>query len=467
MSVVKPLDLLFLALETNNRTLHMAGYELFEMPKNYRGDYLSDLIESFRNSEVAAPFNKIVTGLERGMPRWKEVEPDLRHHVRHFAVPKPGSMDQLYDLISILNATLLDRARPLWECYVIEGVEKNRFAILIKVHHALIDGMGGMKLFARSLNTNARSRQFKTVWQPQAKRSRRSGKKENPSFAELVPGIQKSARALVDSSRLLADFNPRNMLMPFSASPSALNKPLASNERRFAACDLPLAEIKALGKATGSTVNDVVMTAIDIGLQCYLAEYSEAPVEPLRVMMPMSLHHRSGGSGGNQVSVLLTELGEPKQSPLDRLDRIKACSSRVKEEAAKVPPVALQLYTILLAAGAVVTETVPGMDRSPTNNLLISNMPGPGGELYLAGARLIGAPGSGLNVTFLSCGDNICLSIGATPDTVDEPAALARYIDEGFSALRKAAVEPAKAKRKSPARKKIVKRKRRSAAASH
>ena len=345
MSSVKPLDLMFFLLETANRPVHMAGFELFELPRRYSGDYFQDLMTAFRSGKVGAPFNRVITGLERGRPRWKEVEPDLRHHVRHIAVPAPGTMAQLYEMVSFLNAPLLDRSRPLWECYVIEGIQHDRFAVLIRVHHALMDGMGGMKLFEQSLNTDGRSREFRRLWEPRGKRGRKKVTKaaSGPSYARLVPGIQKAATRWLDSGRSLATLKPQNLLMPFGASSTVLNKPLRSNDRRFAGCDLPLPEIKRIGKASGCTVNDVVMTAIDLGLERYLGEQGEPLREPLRILMPMSLAHRSAGGGGNQVSVLLTELGEPGQAPRERLLTVRENSARIKTEASKVPPAALQL----------------------------------------------------------------------------------------------------------------------------
>lgn len=462
MTAAKPLDLLFLAVETPNRPVHMAGYELFSLPKDYEGDYIADLVASFRSGRVDPPFNHRVRWLEKGLARWEKVDPDLRYHVRHVAVPHPGHMDQLYELISFLNAPMLDRDRPLWECYVIEGVEDDRFAILLKVHHALMDGMGGMRVFENSLSTSARSREFKRAW-AQPKQTRRKPRKPETKaaggpkrFAQLIPGIQKTASSLLNTAKQLADFNPASLLMPFRASPSQLNIPLRSNARRFAACDLSLVEIKAVGKHCGGTVNDVVMTAIDIGLHRYLREGGHTDDRPLRVMMPVSLRQPGDAdAGGNQVSVVLAELGAAGLQPEERLRSVMDSTRRIKKEAAKVPTAVLQMYTMLLAAGGVVNESIPGMDRVPTNNLLISNMPGPKRQMYLAGAPLIGfyglpivPPGCGLNVTFLSLGDKICLAIGANPDAVSDPFRLSTFIEDGFRSLHEA-VLGRQAKRKT------------------
>ena len=114
MSNLKPLDLMFFALESSNRPVHMAGWELFSLPANYKGNYITDLVDAFRAGPVGKPFNQKIKWLSRGLARWEIVEPDLRFHVRHWSVPKPGRMEQLYDMLGFINAPMLDRSQPLW-----------------------------------------------------------------------------------------------------------------------------------------------------------------------------------------------------------------------------------------------------------------------------------------------------------------------------------------------------------------
>ena len=467
MSRLKPLDLMFFALETSNRPVHMAAYQLFSLPEKYPGDYIADLVAAFRGGRVGAPFNQKLKWLDKGLARWEIVQPDLHFHVRHLAVPQPGRMEQFYSILDFLNAPLLDRSQPLWECYVIEGIEKNQFAVYIKVHHALLDGMGAMRLFEESLSTSARGRTFKTVWggsespgNKQKKRPAGQSRAERASgFTRLVPGVQKMARSLLDSGRQVAALKPWTMPMPFGAKASQLNKPLRSAARSYGACDLPLDSIRKVSKASAATINDIVMTAIDIGLREYFAEQGQKNAAPLRVMMPVSLRSRSGSGSGNQVSVLLVELGPPDATPAERLRSIVESTGEIKQEAGKVPTNILQFYTLLLATGAAVGEMVPGLDRAPTTNLLISNMPGPKKKLYLAGAPLHGfygmpivPPGAGLNVTFMSYGDSICLSVGANPDAIADSFHLSELIRKGFDELADAVLprRGAAAGRKKP-----------------
>jgi WS/DGAT/MGAT family acyltransferase len=467
VSKLKPLDLMFFALESPNRPVHMAGWELFRLPADDKGKYIAKLVDAFRAGPAGEPFNKKIrwgdwAAPSRGLASWEIVEPDMRFHVRHWAVPKPGRMEQLYDMLGFLNAPMLDRNYPLWECHIIEGIENRQFAIFVKVHHALMDGMGGMRLLEDALSTSSRSRKFTMLWsnaEPPKRKSRGEGSASMGS-TRAIPGVQKMASSLLGTGRQLLKARPWSLPLPFGAKSSKLNAPLRSAARSFGSCDLPLDRIRQVGEASGATINDIVMTAIDIGLQNYFAEQGGAADDPLRVMMPVSLRSRGGGGkGGNQVSVLLVELGPPDASPRERLEAVIESTGEIKGKAEKVPAGALQFYTLLLALGAAAGEVVPGMDVRPTLNLLVSNMPGPKKKLYLAGAPMLGfygmpivPPGAGLNVTFMSYGDAICLSVGANPDAISDAFRLSELIREGFEELATAVLPRKKAVRKSSAK---------------
>ena len=125
------------------------------------------MVEAFRATEVAKPFNQKVKWLEGGVARWESAQPDMNYHVRHVAIPGPGTMAQLDDTLALLNAPLLDRAYPLWQCFVIEGLENGRFAIYFKLHHAMIDGEGGIKLMRHALSDKlCKDKQIRAIWEP-------------------------------------------------------------------------------------------------------------------------------------------------------------------------------------------------------------------------------------------------------------------------------------------------------------
>jgi len=152
MSKLAAIDLVFLLLENQNRPVHMSSCLIFEPPARQKNTFVPKLVEAFRATEVARPFNQKVKWLEGGVARWEPAQPDMNYHVRHVAIPAPGTMAQLDDTLALLNAPLLDRAYPLWQCFVIEGLENGRFAIYFKLHHAMIDGEGGIKLMNHALS---------------------------------------------------------------------------------------------------------------------------------------------------------------------------------------------------------------------------------------------------------------------------------------------------------------------------
>ena len=154
MKKLSPLDYSFIALETPESPLHITAVQIFEIPKGYRGNFVADLVKQLlERREVAAPFNYKLRPALVGLPSWEELDyVDLEYHIRHNALPKPGTLHELWHLISRLTARLLDRSRPLWEMHIIEGLEGNRFAIYTKMHHAFIDGATGVRLMRGAMS---------------------------------------------------------------------------------------------------------------------------------------------------------------------------------------------------------------------------------------------------------------------------------------------------------------------------
>ncbi|MEM9056435.1 MAG: wax ester/triacylglycerol synthase domain-containing protein, partial [Pseudomonadota bacterium] len=142
------LDIAFLALETQRTPVNVASLQILETPPNYEGNFIRDLLARLSEIEPGPPFNlRLSRGSLLSMPHWQEDEHfDLSYHVRHSALPAPGDLDELLKLVSRLHSRVMDRERPLWEFHVIEGLQGNQFAIYMKMHHAAIDGMGGIAL---------------------------------------------------------------------------------------------------------------------------------------------------------------------------------------------------------------------------------------------------------------------------------------------------------------------------------
>jgi WS/DGAT/MGAT family acyltransferase len=464
MSRLTPIDLAFLLLENPTRQVHMAAFQIFRIPAKQRKTFIPRLLDVYRSGDVGKPFNQKLKWLDKGVASWEAAEPDLKYHVRHIAVPAPGRMEEFYDIVSFLNSSLLDRSKPLWECYVIEGLPDDQFAVLTKVHHALIDGGGALKLFRNSLNTSAKDRSMRAAWSPLEETSRRPrSRSDKTQLDKLMKRAGSLPSSLFNMGMGLADLSaqnlrlkPRKASLPFGAKKTPFNQTPGSSERRYANCELPLDTIKAISKATDTTVNDVVMTLIDDALNRYLEEHGNAAGEPLVTMMAMSFRSEEHGEAGNQVSIELVPMGEPSAPLADRLQQIHRSTESIKENSSAIPTSVRQLYSLVIFGSGTLPEFSKAFQSIPNANLLISNMIGPREQLYLGGAPLVAfhglpivPPGCGLNVTFATINQDICLGVGAAPEAVDDPYHVTRLILEALHDLEKT-VLPGKKSRKAP-----------------
>ena len=454
MTRIAPMDLSFLVLERANRPYHMAALTIFQKPKGQQTSFGPRLFDAYRQSQAVKPFNYKLKWLGKDVAAWESVEPDMRNHVRHIDLPAPGSMQQFYETVSFLNTGLLDRGHPLWECYIIDGIENGRIAVMLKVHHALIDGEGGLRVMRNFLSDSPANKTLAAPWMAfeGADKPRRS--RPSVSQVERLQGMLKGLTKLpgefigvgtdvLDLGAQSLNLKPRMASLPFTAKRTLFNNTAKSGTRTYANVELPLADVKAVAKATGTSINDVVMTIIDDALHRYLGEHQASTDRPLVAFMPMSLRDESGGGGGNQVAAELIPMGAPEASLGERLKQINAATKTAKDKGRGMQTTSRQAYALLLFGSMTMSDTLPWFGNVPSANLVISNMKGPTGQLYLAGAPMVAfgglpilPPGAGLNVTFASVNKDICLGIGAAPEAVDEPFRLAQLIEEAFRQLQ-------------------------------
>jgi WS/DGAT/MGAT family acyltransferase len=331
----------------------------------------------------------------------------------------------LLALVSRLHGSLLDRQRPLWEMHLIEGLAGDRFALYSKFHHALLDGVAGMRLLEASLATDADS-EVAPAWAPRAgpdvPRSEGGGLDQllglpgtavraAADLVALAPALAKRAVSLLEGQALVP---PRTIL----------NVPI-TGARRYAAQSWPLEQVRTVAKAAGATINDVVLGMCSSALREYLADLAALPDDPLIAMTPVSLEMRGGGGseeGGNAVGAILCNLATNRADPAERLTTIH--DSMVEGKAAMEGLSAFQATVLSafqvapLALSAV--RSLVGIVPQPFN-LIISNIPGPRETLYLDGARLAGVyplsvpiDGQALNVTVTSYDGS--LEFGLTGD---------------------------------------------------
>ena len=453
MSKISPMDLSFFLLENTSRQMHMTAYQLFKVPARQKNAFVAKVVKTYRESEVAAPFNQKLKWLGKNVASWQKVKPDLNYHVRHVAVPAPGTFKQFYELVSFLNTPLLDRDQPPWECYIIEGLEDNHIAIMIKVHHALVDGGAALRLFRQSMTDSAKDKTIRAIWMPskeKAPRRKRSRATESQlkklvsSFGKLPADVVGASTEFAKMGAQALNLRAKERALPFSAKTTIFNNVSKSSARRYANCEISLAEVKAISKKTGTTVNDVVTAVIDDALHHYLKQHKKSIDVPLVSLMAMSLRAPGEEGSGNQVSVELVPMGQPTATIGKRLEQVHESIVDVKARSKRLPTSVRMFYSMFIFGSSALADFSSKFEAIPSANLVISNMVGPKERLYMGGFPMVAfqglpivPPGGGLNVTFASFNKDICLAVGAAPEAVDEPYLLVQYILQSFEKLKK------------------------------
>jgi WS/DGAT/MGAT family acyltransferase len=470
------IDASFLYMETPETPMHVAGLTFVELPAGYSGKFYEHykahigrrmhLVPIFSQKLVPVPF-------EIDHPVWvDDPDVDLDYHIRHLVLSAPGSMEQLEELVGRLHSNFLDRSRPLWEFYVIEGLQSGQVAIYTKMHHAAVDGGAGMALNSAMYDLTPEPRQVEAP-SPQL---RTASKQLDPAqllgtaYSNFLNQQIKAIQAIPDVWKTIASLAtpaPSAPLLPqvaqqlLVAPKTRLNGTITS-QRIYAARSMPLAEAKRIAKSTGATLNDVVMAICAGALRRYLDEKHDLPEQPLVAFVPVSLRQPGNTETNNQVFGMMCSLATNVADPIERLRAINASSSSAKQVTGKIKDVAPRDFA-LFGAPYLLQGLIGLYGRSkiadqlpPAANVTISNVPGPQTALYLAGAKLltlypvsIPAHGVGLNITVQSYCGALDFGFTACRRTVPDIRKLAEYhidslreLSETFPAERKPAKSP-------------------------
>ena len=453
MKQLSGLDASFLYMETPNTYGHVNGLAIYERPSPdfdpYQAAYdrfnaLIGRLEPMRRRLVEVPF-------QLDHPYWiDDPDFDLNFHVRHLGLAPPGGADQLAEQVARIVGRRMDRSRPLWEAYVIEGLADGRWAMLTKTHHATIDGASGVLLLNMLTDPSADApwpehadwvgepvpsdrdlleRTMRNLALNPVKGMRLSLRMVR-NFAEVagidsVSAIAGQARDLLKSMAVGGEVDTpeptHRVRIPLSpAPPTPFNRSITPH-RRFAMRSTALANIKALKEATGCTVNDVVMAICTGALREYLLRHDALPEEPLRAMVPVSI--RTGleeDPWTNRVGAIIADLPTNCEDPLERLRRCHDAMNEAKRQMDVLPADDIaelaQVAPPLAATAAMRLQSRLRLaDRMnlPTN-VVISNVPGPRNALYFAGAKMTNyipvstiADDMGLNITVHSYLDRL------------------------------------------------------------
>lgn len=448
------IDDAFLRLESRRQPLHVGMLMLFEPPAGAPADFVSRIATKLRESTHAAPpFNwRLVR--RNGLHYWNEDHDfDLEQHFVHMALPVPGRFDDLLELVSRLHGGHLDRAYPLWRIYLIEGLDDGRFAVYLKTHHAVVDGIGGIRLLSRTMSANSReSLDLPPFWEVETTRPAKPRPTPDPTSDDDTPsglhalareGLKSLVPVLHELGRSIDDYqsgNP-NLVVGGQAHRCILNQPITAT-RRFAARSFSMPRIRAIARANDATSNDVILAICGSALRRYLGEVSTLPKEPLIAGVPVSVRRRGGVETGNAVAFTLTHLATHVDDPIERLVAIKECMTYNKERIHLLSPAQLTTYaTTMLVPGALNSLLRINPDRT-LFNVLISHVPGPRRDMYWQGARLTGLyplslliEGSALNITVISRHDLVDFGLIACRKSVPHMQRLVDYLEDGLNEL--------------------------------
>lgn len=439
MRPLHPIDLIFLSLEKRQQPMHVGGLFLFQIPDNAPASFIQDLVTDIRNSKSSPipPFNNYLNGLF-----WDEDEEfDLDHHFRHIALPKPGRIRELLTYISQEHSALIDRAKPLWTCHIIEGIEGNRFAMYFKIHHAMVDGIAGMRLVEKSLSHDPHAKSIVPPWcveGPRAKRLKAPKVSRMKNVLQAIKGqLECTPRVAYELSQTVLKDMGRNpdYVSSFQAPSSILNQRVSAS-RRFAAQSFEFSRLRHISKALGVTINDIVLAICSGALREYLLTQNALPKKPLIAMVPASV--RSDDSDvSNRITMILANLGTHKDDPLERLKTVRRSVLSAKERFKRMNANQILNYSAFVYGLAGFNIASGLMPKRQAFNVIISNVPGPQEPLYWNGARLealypasIVLDGQALNITMTSYMDKLEVGLTACRNALPKMQNLLTHLEE-------------------------------------
>lgn len=450
---LRPRDMQLLALESARVPMHVATLDVFDSPE---GGLDYQRVLALINDRIAfvPRFRQRIRQLpgQLANPVWVDDEDfDLAYHVRRSALPRPGSMDQLRDLTARILSRRLDRNRPLWETYLIEGLEGDRFAILSKSHQALVDGTTvdlGQLILDDTPDAPATP---DVAWQPERSRSGLELLSESITESLSSPAVAaENVRGLLVTARQVAD-RVVSAAGEVAGRRPAFEGPLAtelSEQRRLVTVETRLASYRKVRKEHGGSVNDVILATIAGALRAWLLTHAESAssVTRIKALVPMSVvddEFAEPTSLGSQVTPHLLSLPVGEPSPVMRLHQVSYAFKAHEEtgravRASRLAEIAGFAPTTFHALGARVAAYHPARSF----DLLITNVPGPQFPLYAAGARMVASypvlpllPGHALAIGVTSYDGKVFYGVDADRDAVPDVDVLGQCITESLDEL--------------------------------
>lgn len=470
----------FLYVETPEMPMHIGALYLLKPPAHGSENYVEEYRAMIAARLHTAPlFTHKLNNMpfDLANPVWiDDDDVDLDYHIRQVTLTRPGTMDQLEKLVGRLHSSLLDRSRPLWEFFIIDGLQNGDLAFYSKVHHAALDGQAGMKLTLALLDSTVEPRDVGAP--PPRPRSKQyqlgigellwsATTNALSQYVKLARVAPKAVKSVVDTYRATdADgkWGLEKFKGAFGLAPRTHINVSITNQRAFAAKSLPIAEVKAVGKTVGATVNDMVLALSSGALMRYFADYHDVPRKSLIAAVPMSMRAEGDTAQNNQVTMLPVSLHSDIADPLARLAAIRKSAHRMKDLGGKMKGLgaldAPSIGTPWLMTGIVALygRSKLADNLPPIANVAISNVPGPNFPLYMTRAMLramypvsIPTHGIGCNITVQSYNGQLDFGITACRRAMPDVKKLASYLEDAFDELKAAVAKAAAATPPDPA----------------
>ena len=449
------LDLMSFLIETPDTPAHVGGLQIFQPVNGSALECINRMLEGFRKAPVGAPFCYQPEFPAFGWPKWTVSDTfDFDYHIRRAGLPSPGTQAQLLERVMDLHAGIMDRSRPGWIAYLIEGLEQDRFAVYWKIHHAYIDGESAIMRLERFLADTPEDLNVQPIWGPlegdpsqdttgesQARRSSLRSESTLKSIGTQAIAWRDVGLALGRNLLQAGGVLRREAPVPFSAPPSLFNQPVHAT-RHLGVASVALDRFKRLSRVQAVSINELALALVGEALERYVSQCDTLPDRPFIATCPMSIRAPGDTEASTQIAAISVKLGKPGSDLLSRVQQVHASSVDAKAEARRLSREALVNYLILVGGTAdLLSKTALGPSLPPLTSVNVSNVVGPKRRCYLAGAELIRsypvstlAGGTAINITFNSFSDRMDYAVVSDAKAVPGAQQIA---DEILLALEK------------------------------